>query len=77
VRGERLREQWHKKFFDFSARTTSDCRQKEYEREEWWVVMGLLLATEMINGIDAELNAIWYLIINHFEVALAILEALL
>jgi hypothetical protein len=76
VRGERLREQWHKKSFDFSARTTSDCRQKEYEREEW-VVMGLLLATEMINGIDAELNAIWYLIINHFEVALAILEALL
>jgi hypothetical protein len=39
--------------------------------------MGLLLATEMINGIDAELNVIWYLIINHFEVALAILEALL
>jgi len=74
MRGERLREPWHKKSFDFSARTTSDCRQKEHKREEW-VVMGLLLATEMINGIDDEFNTIWYLTFKHFEVVLAILDA--
>jgi len=37
--------------------------------------MGLLLATEMINGIDDEFNTIWYLTFKHFEVVLAILDA--